>query len=289
MSPPRAVRFNGTNVCWNEHEHFFVGVSVPCSPLFVSIAQNTLACLEHHETKQTIRKKKNLLERGNKANLIREAFRCCRSFEVVATKEQFDTPLGTSSAQGNPTRRTNLETPSKNRSTTGKRKVSIGKTKNSITCPRQMLSELAFRSEQDLLTSKTLKTSSVCLTGPDRNLFFSSNNSLKVESARCPVREKIQRLASASVRVKKRKDVQSGSLAGLIIQGFTRSDQRSEDRIARVIWGEPKGDWAKGGPLEGCVWRFNAKRKTHFKGPCPWWWVMGRCLCRCGFAGWCNC
>ena len=102
------------------------------------------------QTNNTKNKKKTLLERGNKASLIREALRCCRSFEVVATKEQFDTPLKTSSAQGNPTRRTNPETPSKNRSTTGKRKVSIGKTKNSITCPRQMLSELAFRSEQDL-------------------------------------------------------------------------------------------------------------------------------------------
>ena len=29
------------------------------------------------------------------------------------------------------------------------------------------------------------------------------------------------------------------------------------------FWGEPKGGWAKGCPLEGCVWRFNAKRKMH--------------------------
>ena len=159
MSPPPAVRCNGTNVCWNEHEHFFVDPSFPCSPLFVSIAQNTLACLEHHEnqTNNTKNRKKTQLERENKTNLIREAFRCCRSFEVVATKEQFDTPLGTSRAQGNPTGRTNLETPRKNRSPSGKRKVSIGKTKNSITFPRQMLSELAFRSEQDLRHKQNTK------------------------------------------------------------------------------------------------------------------------------------
>ena len=55
-------------------------------------------------------------------------------------------------------------------------------------------------------------------------------------------------------------------------------------RVARQ-WGEPKGGRAKGCPLAGCVWRFNAKRKMHLQGP----WVAGRCLCRCGFAGWCNC
>ena len=131
MSPPPAVRFSGTNACWNEHEHFL------------------LVChfLAHRFSFQN---KKTQMERENKANLIREAFRCCRNFEVVATKAQFDTPLATSSAQGNPTRRTSPESPSKNRSTNGKRKVSKGKTKNSITFPRQMLSELVFRSEQDL-------------------------------------------------------------------------------------------------------------------------------------------
>ena len=49
-------------------------------------------------------------------------------------------------------------------------------------------------------------------------------------------------------------------------------------------WGEPKRGRAKGGPLAGCVWRFNDKRKMHLQGPRPWWWVTGRCLCRCGFA-----
>ena len=30
-------------------------------------------------------------------------------------------------------------------------------------------------------------------------------------------------------------------------------------------WGEPIGSWAKGSPLEGCVWRFNAKGKMHLR------------------------
>ena len=140
-------------MCWNEHKHFFLLVCHFLAHRFSFQSRKTLwhAWNITRPNKQYEKqKKKTLLERGNKASLIREALRCCRSFEVVATKEQFDTPLKTSSAQGNPTRRTNPETPSKNRSTTGKRKVSIGKTKNSITCPRQMLSELAFRSEQDL-------------------------------------------------------------------------------------------------------------------------------------------
>ena len=34
-------------------------------------------------------------------------------------------------------------------------------------------------------------------------------------------------------------------------------------------WGEPKGGRAKGGPLAGCVWRFNAKIKNALAGSAP--------------------
>ena len=150
-------------MCWNEHGHFLL----VCHFLSHRFLFQTGKTLWHawnitRPHKQYEKHKKKTGGRENKANLIREAFRCCKSFEV-ATKEQFDTPQGTSSAQGNPTRRTNLETPSN----------SINKTKNSIIYPRQMLSELAFRSQQDLRHKQnTQNNKCLCLTGPDRHHFY---------------------------------------------------------------------------------------------------------------------
>ena len=74
-----------------------------------------------------------------------------------------------------------------------------------------------------------------------------------------------------------------------VVQDQTLQEQAvGEVTLEARTWCEPKGGRAKGA-LAGCVWRFNAKRKMHLQGPRPWWWVAGRCLCRSGFAGWCNC
>ena len=70
---------------------------------------------------------------------------------------------------------------------------------------------------------------------------------------------------------------------------FTTSSSVGHEKVQSYTLGvNPKGGRAKGDPLAGCVWRFNAKRKMHLQGPRPWWWVAGRCLCRRGFVGWCK-
>ena len=82
---------------------------------------------------------------------------------------------------------------------------------------------------------------------------------LKAQGVQCERKYKGQRQRQCVS--KKRKGVQSGSLAGLIIQGFTRSDQRSEDRIARVIWVNPKGTGRKGALLRDVYGELTPKEK----------------------------